>query len=51
MRILHRIRHAIAWAIMPNCMRTPYELGSFFIAATERRINEKKKKEEEKSDD
>nr|DAV79613.1 MAG TPA: hypothetical protein [Caudoviricetes sp.] len=50
MRILHRIRHAIAWAIMPNCMRTPYELGSFFIAATERRINEKKKKEE-KSDD
>jgi hypothetical protein len=30
-------------------MRTPYELGSFFIAATERRINETK--EEEKSDD
>lgn len=49
MRILHRIRHAVARAVMPDCMRTPYELGSFFIAATERRINEKK--EEEKSDD
>ena len=27
MRILHRIRHTIAWAVMPECMRTPYVLG------------------------
>ena len=27
MRILHRIRHAIAWAVMPECMRTTYVLG------------------------
>ena len=49
MRILHRIRNAIAWAIMPNCMRFPYELGASLITAMELRVNETKK--EEKSDD
>lgn len=48
MRILHRIRHAIAWAIMPNCMRFQYEIGSSLITAMDRYVNEK---EEEKSDD
>lgn len=43
MRILHRIRHAIAWAVMPECMRTPYELGAALIAAAERYAKESKK--------
>lgn len=49
MRILHRIRHAIALAVMPDCMRVPYELGSSLITAMDRYVNEKE--EEEKSDD
>ena len=50
MRILHRIRHTIAWAIMPDCMRASYEIGASLITAMERYVNETKKKEE-KSDD
>ena len=45
MRILHRIRHAMAWAVMPDCMRTPYEIGTSLIAAMERYVDETKKKE------
>lgn len=49
MRILHRIRHAIAWAVMPDYMRVPYVLGSSLITSMDRYVNETKK--EEKSDD